>query len=361
MPDWRADPEVIKGARLLEIARANYAINHPWPKAPAAINQVISNRARAHDLPEAPRPANAQRTAYLSNLTQPALNREYIKIYPLLAFAAIKSQQVGAWRAWTIAKHLDQPNGAGNITRRALITRLDELRVSKRQQRRWITAAYRLGLWQETHGVLYLVNLARAAYKLGASRVGRPAIIDQSAMISNNWRAYVWAGYLTTLHERPISQLKKYQLTGIDPRTQRNYQRQLAPGRRGNYAQTNLKPEQIDGMEETEGGHYFKGRDNQVIRKLPDTRIVSDTVSKAAPKGRSQKAQKALNCLSNEGQANEQFFRVFCESPKQAEAAERQIAHSNLYPWEKPRELYQLRYAGQNNNLYTTISMGSIL
>ncbi len=107
-------------------------------------------------------------------------------------------------------------------------------------------------------------------------------------------------------------------------------------------------------MEETEGGHYFRGRNGQVIKRLPDIRKVDLSVSKAAPKGRSKKAQKVLNFLSNEGQENEQSFRLFCESPKQSKAVERQIAHSDLYPWERPREIYELRYAGRSNNLWNT-------
>jgi len=278
----------------------------------------------------------------------------------MLGLASISSHRTGAWRAWTIARDLD-PQGCGQVGKRHLLNRLNELQVSHRQVRRWLTAAHRLGLWTEKQGRLYLVSLAKAAYKLGAPQVGQAAMIDQSALVSKNWRAFVWAGFIATLHDRPISQAKKWDLTGIDPRTQRNYQKQFESNRRGNYAQTDLKPKHIGGMMETEGGAYFVGHNHQVIRRLPDIVNVPDTVSKAAPKGRSRKAQKLLNSLFYEEQRNEQFFRLFCETPKQVTAVERQISRDDRFPWEKPRELYQLKYAGRANNLYTTISMGAVL
>ena len=255
---------------------------------------------------------------------------ERVKVYPLLAFAAIRHNLGGAFRAWTVARWLDK-QGRGLVTHKDLSNELKMLGVNKFNRCRWVSAALNSKLFRENKGIFYLASHGKAAHLVGSNQVGTGALIDPRALVESGWRARLWSAYLCTLHDRPVSQETKAQITGIDPRTQRNYQAAEPGNKRGNYAKTNLTPSQASGMTETEGGCYFATRQGQVLRRLPDVRYVPLSVATAAPKGRSRKAQKELNSLSQEGQGNDYPTRLFCENPKQLKATSRKLAKDDRY------------------------------
>jgi len=345
-----------------EEARFNGALRKASPQP---ITQVLHENAATQIIskpiwiqPEqASTPTPAEPLAPVSFL--PDVKDERVKVYPILAFAAIKNNQGGAYRAWLLARHIDE-QGSGSVTRKELTNTLKKLGVNKFQRSRWLSAAMNSGLFKENRGTFYLAGLGKAAYIFHADAVGMPALVDTRSICSTSWHARMWSAYLCTLNDKLISQETKAKITGVHSRTQRNYQSTEPGTARGNYARTKLQPDQIQGMMETEGGVYLETQKGQVIQRLPDIRNVPLMLASPAQKGRSRKAQKVLNFLSKEGQENEATTRLFCESPKQLKATERKLAYDDRLPYNKPRELYSLAFRGRSNNLWDTLSLGGL-
>jgi hypothetical protein len=283
-------------------------------------------------------------------------NTAWVKLYPLLGLAAIKSKRGGAWRVWTIAQSIDL-QGSGSIIQKALRQKLTELGVGDRQQRRWISAALQGGFFRGYKGKFYLSGLVNVAIILDLREIGLPALVGSHSLVTKSWRARIWSAYLMTLHERPLAQITKLTVTGILPRTQQRYQK-VEPGcARPNISRTDLRPDQIPGMVETGQGAYFKVHNKRVFRRLPDIRLVDSSIVKSAPKGRCRKAEKTF--LSYEGRDPVQL-RLFCKSVKQVKATERQCSRSELLPWHTPGEIYQLLFTGRRCNVWGAVPMLSL-
>ena len=188
---------------------------------------------------------------------------------------------------------------------------------------------------------------------LGCDHIGKPAKISTSGLCGMGWRAHVWAGYLATLGNRPVSQAVKCLLTGVDPRTQRNYQAALPGTARKNYAKTHIKPGNVEGDREVNGRVLFS-KYGQVFQRLPDQRIVPSEIAEPCKRGRSRKAQAFINSSSLLGRASEFTPRLFNSSNKQAKATIRTLSRSNQTP---PTEIFELIYAGNHANLYQAISL----
>ena len=253
---------------------------------------------------------------------------EKVKIWPVVMLTAIHNKRGGAARLWFLAKALDQ-DGSGKVCRDALFAHLDGLRVKGRKRRRWLKAAQETGLlrkvvYRNGRNFYHLASWGRGAGALGCSQIGKPASVLEKSLVSSGWRALVWAGYLATLEGRIISQETKYKITGVDPRTQRNYQAALPVKRMQNYSNTDL-PAAGDIQEK----HlFFNKRTNKVVQRLPDIITVPSEVARSLPKGRSRKAQGELNSrmlgesLSYSAAGNnDSVMRLFHETRKGAESA----------------------------------------
>lgn len=324
---------VKQGQALLELRRAEYKFNHPGPKGPEPISQA---------LPEPRTPV----------VTPQPVRPQFIKIIPELGIASIRSNHTGAWRAWTLARYLDS-QGTGRIAKNDLLKCLFTKGVGDRQRRRWLRDAIRVGLFKVYRDQYYLVGLGRAAVILGCDHIGKPAKISSSGLCGVGWRAHVWAGYLVTLGNRPISQAVKAQLTGIDPRTQRNYQAELPGEARKNYAKIKIKPGNVEGDREVNGRVVFT-KYGQVFQRLPDIRLVPFEIAETCKRGQSKKAQAFINSSSLEGRGSEFTPRLFNASTKQAKATLRTLSRSDMTP---PSEIFELLYAGNHANLYQAISI----
>lgn len=341
-------PELAKAQALLERRRAEYNFNHPVYTTPRTSAITPLEPARSGSSPES-LPSRSAGQAHQWP--------ETVKVWPVILLAAILTKHAGALRLYLLARSLDV-TGAGHISRKSLFDYLNHLQLDERQRRRWLADALSLGLvvYSERSNAYYLVNLARAAQLAGASSIGYPSTIGAAPLVRHGWRAYVWSAYLASIgEERVISQNKKCELTGIDPRTQRNYQAAIPGKARHNYAVTHFKPAHIAGLQEVRGYTLFRTEQGQVFQRLPDNRIVPIFISRSLPRGRSKKAQRALNCSLQVERANDKVFKLFFESPKQAEQAIRNMGKQDIPPWERPEALYSLDYAGRENNRWRAL------
>lgn len=276
------------------------------------------------------------------------------KIWPMVGLSAVNRGHGNAWRVWVIARYLDI-EGAGKISKADLFEALKGLGVGERKRRRWFSAALKLGIIREPKhkGIVYLAGLGRATLALGAESIGRPALIPVSKLLTKGWRAVVWGAYLQTLNGRPASQNKKAELTGIDPRTQRNYQAAIPVTKRKNYCETKFKPSQMPGLREVRGRAYFANHQGKVFQRLPDI-VMANSVAATCKKGRSRKAQSVVNNLSSfVGREPGTTPRLFHESPKGCKSAIRHWVIGKGGPKaDAPEDMFVLKHAGQTNNLW---------
>lgn len=282
-----------------------------------------------------------------------------VKVWSLVGLAAIQSNHGGAWRVWVLCHAIDQA-GSGRARRSDLWRWLAELGVGDRKRRRWLRDAITIGLVREAGEYYYLAGLARAAIILGCDHIGRPAVISPVDLMRSGWRAVVWSAYLLTLDGRPISQEKKAILTGIDPRTQRNYQRSSPGEVRRNYAKTDIPGDHVDGLRDHGKPSAFVGRDGRIVYRLPDIRLVSG-VAKLTSKGRSRKAQRVINSRVIVARDQGSLVRLFHESTKGVKAALRQLSQADIPPWERPAELFSLLFAGRSVNLWQPVAVGGVV
>ena len=262
---------------------------------------------------------------------QPGEIYENVKIWPLVMLAAIRNNSGGAARLWFVAKSLD-PDGSGKVSQVALFDYLSEMGIGDRKRQRWVKQALNLGLLRVAPGHYWLAGWGRGAGMLGASQVGKPAMLPTRSLLFPGWRAKVWAAYLATLEGRILSQETKYKLTGVDPRTQRNYQSQLPIKRMQNYSNIDQKRDYLE-------GHIFHNpKIKKEVQRLPDILVMPSEVARSLPKGRSRKAQGELNSrilgehLSNPvAGANSGIVRIFHETLKGASKAIRKAEFGEVF------------------------------
>ena len=295
--------------------------------------------------------------------------RGRIKLWPMLGLAANHARYTGGWRAWVLAHALDT-QGSGKVGQGDLRAYLDHLGLNRRSQGRWMAQAKTLEIIRESKNDYYLVSLAKAAIALKCPVVGKPAIIEPGRLVKSGWKAYIWGAYLTTLSGH-ISQKVKEQMTGISPRSQRNYQGNYSRidgkmekgktlGRAvQNYARMSGPKESLfaTGLRDVTGKTVFIDNNGQLVQRLPDFRIVYEsTAVKHDCMGRTRKAQKTLNAHSfNMEREQCASLRLFHNSHKQAENKARNLG--TLPPWRQPSELFVRAYRGENANRWEIIDL----
>lgn len=269
-----------------------------------------------------------------------------IKLWPMLGIASSRAKMTGGWRLWVLAHALDKPAGSGRVSKNELRGYLDNLGVNRRTQRRWVAQAVKLAIIRDLGDYYYLASLGKAAVALGCPRVGLPAKIDPVGLVGQGWKAHVWGAYLATL-PRQISQKTKEQITGISPRTQRNYQRGIKGRKILNIARLNGPKEAAyaAGLKDVLGKAVYLDDHKRIIQRLPDQWIINGDYAEPAPKGRSRIAQKHVNAfLYDLEQDPALMLRLFFDDPK--EAARRRKSHNRIPARYQPDELFIRAYRG---------------
>jgi hypothetical protein len=279
-----------------------------------------------------------------------------IKIWPLVGLAAINENNGGAWRAWRISHSLDH-KGIGKVEGPKLRAYFEAMGLRRRNRQRWMAAALKIGLIRECRDDFYLVSLAKAAVKLGADVVGKPAKIPIMQLVRSDWRSYVWNGFLVTLKEQPISQEVKEAITGVNPRTQYNYQ-QITGARIRNYVDKGRADTgRVEGLRDVCGLVVFETKRRRIKQRLPDSLIVKKSISEICPKGRSRKAQKHVSkVLCKEAQVPPRFLKLFHERAAGVKKTLRDIAR--LDTLDRPGEIFERVYSGRGSTEWIAINTG---
>lgn len=170
-----------------------------------------------------------------------------LKLYPLVGIKSFKTPEAaGAWRLFVLAKNL--AGAADHIQREDLKQAAFDLGVSKRQYHRWINAARNYDFFTDVQRmsgewILILTSNKKAAARLGCETQGRPVVLPAKLLFGDDWRAYVFAGWQsahTNNGLRLTSQKKQAEITGIDPQTQRKFNKRAGVTKEKNYAISNI-------------------------------------------------------------------------------------------------------------------------
>lgn len=195
----------------------------------------------------------------------------------------------GAWRVWTVLRHLDQGIGSGIVCEHCLDAWAKKHKIPSRRWSRWMQAAidaewirrytrHRSGIKTVVYGYC---KPAMVANTVGCQYIETQMVNMDFALFSAPDPAkYIWAAYLKTLPQTPISRKKMRELTGVAENTQYKYERELGIRSIRNFAVTDFKPAEIDMIREFAGSHYFvlidpHTKQRYVARRLPDTRVVN--------------------------------------------------------------------------------------
>lgn len=177
----------------------------------------------------------------------PPVTLETVKLYPLVGLKSLRVPEAGgAWRLFTLAKNL--AGVADHIERESLREVSESLGVKEYQFNRWLSAARGLDLFKDVQRMsgewmLILPSQKKAAEIMGSEKLGKPVTLPTELLFKKGWRAYVfaaWQASVTNNGDRLVSQKKQEEITGIDPQTQRQFNKQAGVVSTKNFAQSNV-------------------------------------------------------------------------------------------------------------------------
>lgn len=332
--------ELRAGQAALDRRRAEFAFNHPDEG-----REIVSLHAGIipHASEVDPR-GNQEEGACLEP-------DDFIKIWPGVLLASVTSHHAGAARLWFLARSLD-PGGSGWVAKAGLWEVLKALGVGERKRRRWLKDALALGIMGVRRGKYSYAALEKGAIALGCRQIGLPSTSQPALLFAPaGWRSHVWDAYLATLNARPVSQATKAVLTGIHPRVQRLWQENSQSEVVQNYAPLDLRKDQVAGSQEVTGRHVFVTERGQAVQRLPDIRTVPIQVSRSLKKGRSRKAQRAVNAREVSCPRSREYRhsdydgtaadRLFCSTRLKVKSTIKALTKDDVAPWDAPVEIFE--------------------
>ena len=164
---------------------------------------------------------------------------ETIKLYPTLALAFLKQEQVACGRIWLLLRYLDEAGRgwvAPDAARQAFTDPDSPLYLFGERQLRKLLAQGNGLFWQRDVEHIWLMGLVRVAAALGVARLsGKPVALPLKVLLGpiGTARAHLYASFHSgrTKTERtgsqssPISRATLGDLSGVSPRTQQAYER----------------------------------------------------------------------------------------------------------------------------------------
>ncbi len=172
---------------------------------------------------------------------------ETIKIHPIIGLKSLRTPAAsGAWRLFVLAKNI--AGQIDHLKRDDLKAAAVALGVTDKQFYRWITAARNYDLFKDAQRksgewMLIISGVDKAMKSLECSSKGMAVSIPTKVLFRKSWRAYVfasWQSAYTGNGQRLVSQKKQAEITGIDPQTQRQFNKQAGVESKKNFAISNI-------------------------------------------------------------------------------------------------------------------------
>lgn len=248
----------------------------------------------------------------------PPTESEWIKLRPLVVTAAWRAGLGGAIRLWLLGKHLDR-DGAGVLAVDELKVKARALGVTQRHFDAWLKAGIRAGFFKPVRQgkVLRLSSLARVAHRCKARQIDARYIqVGLKELFGADWRSRVWGGLVAG---KTISRASLETLTGITPGGQRALEKdgiRTTP----NYAKTQRRPTELDGVREYVKPHAFLARDDTVSWRLPNSYTTHPNLATIGRRGAIRRVRKEYNVLAGDSinkarVPTEQPKRIFFAKP----------------------------------------------
>lgn len=287
------EDELRRGQSALEKRRAEL-LTPPHPPASTPLNiwrAAPPERPPAPAEPSSARPA-AKRAARRPSAPAPLpTDPQHVASWPQVALGAARLNGAGGVRAWELARALDRP-GSGWVARKDLLGWLSRLGVSRSTRNRWVRDAVQLGLLRKARGgaKLLYASLAGAASTFGVADPGQRVLVTARELAARGWKQAAWVGALARF-TGPVSRAALRAVTGVDPRSQRNYERRYKARAEGlrvlaNYAVDGLHDAaSIDGYREFRRKYAFVVRtagSEQIAYRLPNTYQVDPSCIRTA-------------------------------------------------------------------------------
>lgn len=219
----------------------------------------------------------------------------YLRIWPLVGLKSLHGNG-GAWRLFVLAKNM--AGQLDHVSRDELKAQALELGVSEKNFIRWLTDARNLSLVTDvqrmsSEWVLILPSSAKAATLLNCDKLGKPVSIKAELLFKKGWRAYVfasWQSSITQNGQKLVSQKKQAEITGIQPQTQRQFNKQAGVKSQRNYAISNEHGSRFSAvLEHGNRAALFTYWNDETHQKylgwrLPDSRTYGSDSSYQTPK-----------------------------------------------------------------------------
>ncbi len=216
--------QAVRQANERAVKTANAAANHEGPSRPHF--PLAGNPTWLQTQPDEP-------------VTRPAPAQATIKLYPTLALALLKQEQVVCGRVWLLLRYLDEAGRgwvAPDAVRRVLTDTDSSLYLFGERQLRKLLAQGDGLFWQRDEGHIWLAGLARVAAAVGVEKLaGKPVALPLAVLLGpiGDVRAHLYASFHSsrTKTERtgsassPISRATLTDLSGVSPRTQQSYEK----------------------------------------------------------------------------------------------------------------------------------------
>jgi hypothetical protein len=261
-----------------------------------------------------------------------------VRVFPDLGLASITQHQTGPYRAWTLARALDQDR-SGKVSQTALAALGREMKVNRRTWYVWIKQARALGLLidDKSGKVVFLLSLEKTAKILHVHFIHSSVEMPARKLTGKGWRAFVFA----SIHNgKPTSRQTLKKMTGIAPRTQARYDAVAKTRRKKNIYVTNRPaadlPGAIDyGREATNFIVYdTKSKLSKLAHRRPDSRHPYGHPVKIRSKWEINKRLCSANSgnhpLFSDGQRANNLNVIFHNTRKEAEKAARVNGRFNL-------------------------------
>lgn len=272
-----------------------------------------------------------------------------MKYQPIIGLAALRNDQIGAFRAWTVARHLD-PQGSGRADRREVIGYLAGKHATPRTRQRWTAQAIELGLFKpdKWNRYYHYCSLGKAAAIFQAPDIGRAVEDPESHLLfqRRDAGAFLWAGFLESLErDAPTSRETLARISGVPERTQRHFE--AINDNVTAYPSFTVVGEIPAGADPAayaqeyrcQFGGAFQLKGNKIVQQLPNVYGVKNV--NRCKKGRMNKARKELSDLLQNQQVNDKpKRRYFKKAHNASKAAVKDgepkfwhIAHDNGINW----------------------------
>lgn len=286
---------------------------------------------------------------------------ETVKLYPDVALGLLESGRETAGRIWLLLRHLDN-NGRGWLsiaeTKQQLSKKSSPLRVCGWRQLRNLLNEGETIFWQRRNGRVWLQSLTKVAHSLGVSRLKmRPVTIPLTILTQSigKVRAHFYATFHssrtksnnTPTPEKPISRSTISQLTHVQVRTQRRYEKIARVRKQRNYAVAGkASKERMEEQSWQHGRACFKLTDYKGLQGNPGNSYTAWQLPNSyvgphqlAPKGKQQRINQALSDLFMKGMTgngqSQLETRYFANGRLAAKAHNRQ-SNKELY-WYDPQ------------------------